>query len=296
VHDNEWGTPEQDVKRRDFTINGLFYDPFSNTIIDYVSGYEDLQKKYLRTIGQAYLRFKQDPVRMIRLIKFHARFNFEIDPEARLAMVECSSEILKSSQARIFEEILKMLESGSAEPFIDIMHEYRFLELLAPSLSRFLTLPEGEDILDLLYEADMRFPNHIPDRAVLLSCIVFPYLHKKLHEQFLSRNKMPHLGEVYEEIQNAISTLFRPFFTLPRRLRMQISSVLLSQYRMTPLNKQLPRKLKIPKDPDFPLALNFLSLRQELEPSLTKLFKEWQKAYEMIYGHRQNKRKHKVDA
>ena len=67
VHDNEWGTPEEDVLRRDFTINGLFYDPSNHTVIDYVGGWNDIQKKVLRTIGNAHYRFRQDPVRMIRL-------------------------------------------------------------------------------------------------------------------------------------------------------------------------------------------------------------------------------------
>ena len=74
VRDNIWGTEEEDVLRRDFTINGLFYDPENHTIIDYVNGYEDIEKKIIRTIGNPSVRFKQDPVRMIRLLKFYARF------------------------------------------------------------------------------------------------------------------------------------------------------------------------------------------------------------------------------
>jgi poly(A) polymerase len=78
LRDNDWGTPEQDALRRDFTINGLFYDPHTETVIDYVGGYPDIEKRILRTIGQPFLRFKQDPVRMLRLLKFRARFGFDI--------------------------------------------------------------------------------------------------------------------------------------------------------------------------------------------------------------------------
>ena len=117
LRDNKWGTPEQDVLRRDFTINGLFYDPSTQTIIDYVGGYPDLQKKVLRTIGQPFIRFRQDPVRMLRLIKFQARFGFDVDSAARIALLECRQEIVKSSSARIQEELLRMLESGASEPF-----------------------------------------------------------------------------------------------------------------------------------------------------------------------------------
>lgn len=105
IRDNKWGTPEQDVLRRDFTINGLFYDPSTQMIIDYVGGYPDLQKKVLRTIGQSFIRFRQDPVRMLRLLKFQARFGFDVDPAARVALLECRQEIVKSSPARIQEEL-----------------------------------------------------------------------------------------------------------------------------------------------------------------------------------------------
>ena len=78
TRDNEWGTAAEDVLRRDFTINGLFYDPTDHSVIDYVGGWEDIQSHTLRSIGDAAVRFRQDPVRMIRLLKFHARFGFTI--------------------------------------------------------------------------------------------------------------------------------------------------------------------------------------------------------------------------
>lgn len=294
VRDNEWGTPEQDVMRRDFTINGLFYDPATETIIDYVGGYPDLQKQYLRTIGQPYLRFKQDPVRMIRLLKFKARFNFDIDQDANIALAECSPEILKSSQARIFEELLRMLESGSAELFIDLMHEHRFLELLTPAFAQFLTLPDGEDVLDLLYEVDLRTKTGPLDRAVLLCCLTFPFLQKHIQVHFLDRGKIPHLGEIAQETQNAISNVFNPFFLIPRKLRMKMASIMITQFRMTPLQKQTPRRPRIPRDPDFPFALEFLDLRSTMEPALKRTWEQWSKAYTSPprHTHKRGPRRH----
>ena len=103
VRDNVWGTEEEDVLRRDFTINGLFYNPESGEVIDYVGGYPDLEKRILRTIGEPEVRFSQDPVRMIRLLKFCARFNFEIERPTFEALLNCKKEILKSSSARVLE-------------------------------------------------------------------------------------------------------------------------------------------------------------------------------------------------
>lgn len=293
VRDNEWGSPEQDVMRRDFTINGLFYDPASQTVIDYVGGYPDLQKKYLRTIGQPFLRFKQDPVRMIRLIKFQARFGFEVDPDAKVALAECRPEIMKSSQARIFEEILRMLESGASQAFLQLMNESGFLEHLMPPFSDFLETPAGEDVFSYLAEVDTRTRTTKPlDRGVLLSCLIFPLLQKFLQNRFIDRGKIPHLGEIQHETYQVISTLFQPFFLIPRKLRMKITSILTSQFRMTPYEKRAGRRPRIPRDPDFPLALEFLDLRTCLEPALKNILETWQEAFMHPAHRRHPQRKH----
>jgi poly(A) polymerase len=292
VRDNEWGSPEQDVMRRDFTINGLFYDPSNQTVIDYVGGYPDLQKKYLRTIGQPFLRFKQDPVRMIRLIKFQARFGFEVDPDAKVALAECRLEIMKSSQARIFEELLRMLESGAAESFMRLMNETGFLEHLMPAFAEFLETPEGGDVFSYLQEVDTRTKKTFLDRGLLVSCLVFPFLQKGLQTRFVDRGRIPHLGEIQQETHDVISTLFQPFFLIPRKLRMKITSILTSQFRMTPYEKRANKRPRIPRDPDFPLALEFLDLRTCLEPALKNIWETWQDVYLHPARKRHPPRKH----
>jgi poly(A) polymerase len=279
VRDNEWGTPEQDVLRRDFTINGLFYDPSNQTVIDFVDGYPDIKKRYLRTIGQPFLRFKQDPVRMIRMIKFQARFGFEVDVDAKVALAECRLEIMKSSQARIFEEFLRMLESGSAESFIRLMNENGFLEHLMPPLAELLEKPEGADVYSYLQEIDSRAGEIDLDRGLLLCCLTFPFLQSYIQTHFISRGRTPHLGEIQQETHDVISTVFQPFFILPRKLRMKMTSILTAQFRMTPFDKRPGRRIRIPRDPDFPLALQFLDLRTCLEPALKTTWEEWQDAY-----------------
>ncbi|CAM0117663.1 polynucleotide adenylyltransferase PcnB [Rhabdochlamydiaceae symbiont of Dictyostelium giganteum] len=292
LRDNVWGTPEQDVLRRDFTMNGLFYDPVSHTVIDFVGGYADIKKKYLRTVGLAFLRFKQDPVRMIRLLKFQARFDFTIDPEVTLALAECYPELAKSSQARVFEEILKMLESGYAEKFIDLMHEHRFFELLIPEFSHFLSSLEGEDTLDLLCEIDLLIKTEPLDRSILLAALCFPFLQKSLKIHFLDRKKSLSAPELYDEVQSVISQLFHPFFLIPRKLRMQVTAILTAQFRIKPLYPSKTLKIRIPRDPEFTYALTFFKLRSHLDPTLKSTFNKWQSAYEKLpLNHFQKKSK-----
>lgn len=279
LRDNKWGTPEEDALRRDFTINGLFYDPATQTIIDYVGGYPDIQKKVLRAIGQPFVRFRQDPVRMLRLLKFQARFGLEVDPSARIALLESRQEITKSSPNRIQEELLRMLESGASEPFFRLLTEHGMLHLLMPTLGEYLESSSGEKVFPYLKEIDTTFhapPNPPIDRALLLSSLVFPLLEDRLQVRYTDRERIPHLGEVFQEVQAQIDEVFLPFFHLPRRLRGSLAAILTTQYRLTPLEKKKNRRLRIPNDPEFPLALQFLALRSCLEPALQQTHEAWQ--------------------
>ena len=284
VRDNIWGSPKEDALRRDFTINGLFYDPATESIIDYVGGFEDIKKNYLRTIGQPHLRFKQDPVRMIRMLKFQARFGFEGDPDVRIALLESRHEILKSSQARIFEELLRMLESGSAKIFFHLMTLHGFMQLLLPLLGEFLDTEEGEEIYSYLEEIDSFFKQpreDTLDRPILLACLLYPILERRINTHFTEREKSPHLGEIQNETNELINETFHPFFHISRRLRMALTLILSSQLRFTPLDKKKRYRIRIPRDPDFILALKFFKLRTCLEPALSHMWEEWNQAFEL---------------
>ncbi len=281
IRDNVWGNPEEDVRRRDFTINGLFYDPATQMIIDYVGGYPDLQKKILRTIGQPFIRFRQDPVRMLRLLKFQARFGFEVDSAARIALLECRQEIVKSSPARIQEELLRMLESGAAESFFRLMTEHGLLHLMMPAFGEFMESAQGEGVLSYLKEIDTTFhepPHPLLPRPVLLSCLAFPLMEKRIQTRYSDRERLPHLGEIAKEANEQIHEIFLPFFHLSRRIKGSMISILTSQYRITPLEKKKGRRIRIPNDPEFFNALKFFEVRCALEPSLQTIWEEWSAA------------------
>lgn len=283
LRDNLWGSPEEDVLRRDFTINGLFYDPVNEIVIDYVDGLSDIKKKYLRTIGNPYVRFKQDPVRMIRLLKFRARLGFEIDPAALQALIECREAILQSSQARILEELLRMLESGASAPFFRLLADHYILSLLLPVLGDFLEInPDGE-IFAYLEEVDkyLTNPNSVPlKRPVLLSCLLFPILQHRLNSHIAFYNEIPHLGKIQSESFTLIKDVFDVFFRLPKRYKIQTVSILTSQYRITPFLQKKNTYIRIPKIADFGLALDFFMLRSFLEPGFQQIAQNWKLAYE----------------
>jgi len=278
VRDNVWGTEEEDVLRRDFTINGLFYDPEHQTVIDYVGGYPDLEKRVLRTIGQPEVRFAQDPVRMIRLIKFCARFNFDIDKPTFEALLNCKEEIIKSSSARILEELLRMLESGAAKTFFHLLHEYGLLKPLLPSLSAYFDRTPDNEVLALLCELDAEVRKAPLDRSVLLSALTFPLLRHRLLLRAQKSDRPFHLGIIQEEAQRAIDDAFSPFFILPRRISGLMMFILASQFRIQPLDDKPLRRPRLPRDPAFHFALQLFKVRAAIQPNLLPFYTIWTEA------------------
>ncbi len=133
-HDNTFGTPEQDAFRRDFTINALFYDISTFSIIDYVGGLDDLRAGLVRMIGDPDVRLREDPVRMLRAVALASRLGFRIDPPVLEAIRRHRRDIAKSSPARLLEEYYKILRSGFAEATIRRLAEIGLIEPTAKEL------------------------------------------------------------------------------------------------------------------------------------------------------------------
>jgi len=279
VHDNIWGSPEEDALRRDFTMNGLFYDPSTHTIIDYVGGWNDIHHHLLKTIGDPSIRFKQDPVRMIRLLKFCARFGFTIEPSTMRALTKCLDEIVKSSPARILEEMLRMLESGASAPFFKLLSETGMLELLFPCLEHFMQGNHGKEVYHLLSTADKIQGNNTKktiDRAILTACLLFPILEREIHATFLQHNKIPHYGEIMDLTNSLIKgILISSFSNFPKRLSAEVAFILSTQYRLVPLDNTRHNRTRILHNREFELALKFLKLRALANNDLVEAYTHW---------------------
>ena len=283
LRDNRWGTEEEDVLRRDFTINALFYDPTSRTLLDYVGGYEDIQHKLLRSIGDPFARFKQDPVRMIRLLKFRARFGFSIEKETELALIRCRDEIVKSAPARILEEVFKMLESGHASPFFEQLGSFQFLEILFPCFHHFFCGTTCEIAYNYLKTIDTFHQKQTAtlDRAFLMAALVFPILEQELltlaedRQGTVAFNDILHLSN---SLLRGIST--SSFAHFPRKILAVAHYIITQQFRLTPLKGNPRWNMRIPHTQDFELAFQFLNLRASINPTLKEFYFGWKKALE----------------
>ena len=134
--DNVFGTAEEDARRRDFTINGLFYDVEAGEVIDYVGGLADLEGRLVRTIGEPDIRFREDPVRILRAIKFAARLGFSIEPATYQAILTHRHEIAKSAPPRVLEEVYRLLRGGAARASVELLLQTDVATILAPELAR----------------------------------------------------------------------------------------------------------------------------------------------------------------
>jgi poly(A) polymerase len=141
--DNTFGTPQEDAFRRDFTVNALFYSPQTFHVIDYPGGVDDLTARLIRTIGDPELRMREDPVRMMRAVRFGAKLGFEIEPATRAAIERYRGDLEKASVPRLVEETYKTLAQAEAAHALVLMEELGLLEFVMPILSAHIKTGAG---------------------------------------------------------------------------------------------------------------------------------------------------------
>lgn len=135
LRDNAYGTPKEDARRRDLTINGLFYDMKTFSVLDYVNGVRDLKARVVRMINDPDVSFAEDPVRMLRAVRHAARTGFEIEDRTMDSIIRNHPDILQANSSRLLEELLKDLRSGAAAPFFKALFQAHLLGDLLPTLS-----------------------------------------------------------------------------------------------------------------------------------------------------------------
>jgi poly(A) polymerase len=174
-HDNTFGTPEEDAFRRDFTLNALFYDIESRSIIDYVGGLEDIHAGLIRCIGVPEERFQEDPVRMLRAVALAARLDFRIDEPILGAIERYRGELARSAPARLMEEVYKVLRAGAAEKTFRMLVETGLLAALAPEVPGRIsdTFWQSLRAIDHYRRAFKRNPESLGN-AILLGSLLIP--------------------------------------------------------------------------------------------------------------------------
>jgi Poly A polymerase head domain/Probable RNA and SrmB- binding site of polymerase A/Polymerase A arginine-rich C-terminus len=175
-HDNVFGNAEEDARRRDFTINALFYDVDEGRVVDHVGGKADLGERLVRTIGNPDVRMREDPVRILRAIRFAAKCGLRIEPETFAAMKQHVAEIPRCAPPRVLEEVLKLLRSGASRRCLELMRDVGALRVLLPPVADHLERrgpQEAERHLRALDALDAHVRvGEVPSDAVLLATLL----------------------------------------------------------------------------------------------------------------------------
>jgi poly(A) polymerase len=143
LRDNVFGTPEEDALRRDFTVNALFYAIADFSVIDYVGGMQDLRNGLIRTIGDPLVRFTEDPVRMVRAVRFAAILGFEIEEKTYMAILELKEKVALASPARMYEEVLKLFLLGEGEKTYQLLRKTGLFGVIFPRLNEWVDTEES---------------------------------------------------------------------------------------------------------------------------------------------------------
>ncbi len=231
TEDNTFGTPREDAYRRDFTINGLFYDIATYAVIDHVGGLDDLAAGLIRTIGDPDIRFQEDPVRMMRAVEFASRLGFAITPDAYEAILRHRKEIVKSAPPRVTEELAQSLRGGHALPTLLLLREVGLLDVLMPELAAVLRQIDPDHahgtghlfwaLLDVL-DAERR-RGRVFDDAVLFALLFLPIVRSRVRDA--SPEGEPDLLALSTIIEEVVSPLaFR--MSLPRAATDRIKQAL----------------------------------------------------------------------
>lgn len=280
LRDNVYGTQEQDAVRRDFTINALFYDPATEEIWDYHGGYDDLKKRRLRMIGDADQRYREDPVRMLRAVRFAASRGMEIDQASREPIKALAPLLANVPPSRLFDEMLKLLLSGHAYDCVMALRKEGLHHGLLPMLDVILEQPLGERfVMMALKNTDTRIKN---EQSVSPSFLFASLLwHEVLAEwKKLESANMPPVPALYQAMDHVIEQQAVKL-AIPRRYGGDMKEIWVMQPRF--LQRSGRRPYRLLENPRFRAAYDFLLLRcasGEVDASIGEWWTRFQHADE----------------
>ncbi|HMR78522.1 MAG TPA: polynucleotide adenylyltransferase PcnB [Polyangiaceae bacterium] len=250
-NDNVFGEAHEDAERRDFTINGLFYDIEECQVLDWVKGMPDIRRRVVHTIGDPVVRFQEDPIRILRAIKFSARLDFGISPDVYDAIVQCRGTLSMAARPRLFEEVLRLMRGGACHRSIWLAWETGVLDVVLPELSAYLSDEDASarETWGLLSRVDARtreVGRPLDDVVLFTSLLLGPIREACFGER-------DRVSAAYEFLEPVVDRL-----NVPRRIADAIRRVIAILPRL-----QAGKTGRFSKTPLYPLALEVLALADQ---------------------------------
>ncbi|NOX08522.1 MAG: polynucleotide adenylyltransferase PcnB [Gammaproteobacteria bacterium] len=284
LRDNVYGSIDDDVWRRDFTINALYYDIKDYSIIDYVGGMQDIKDGLLRLIGDTEERYREDAVRMLRAIRFAAKLGFRIDPESERAIPQMGALLREIPSARIFEEVLKLFMSGAALETFELLRHYDLFKYLFPMTDESLALEvehfPDRMLIQALKNTDSRIQQGKPVTPAFLYAALLWHPMQIRMQEVMTRDTGDEVVSSTRVMQIASSEIVREqvrVTSLPKRFSLPMREIWSLQHRFE--QRAGKRPLRLLTHPRFRAAYDFLLLREvagEVDKSLCDWWTEIQ--------------------
>ncbi|PHR84608.1 MAG: poly(A) polymerase [Colwellia sp.] len=277
LRDNIYGTIDEDAERRDFTINALYYSTKDFKVYDFANGIKDIEDKIIRLIGDPETRYREDPVRMLRAIRFATKLDMQISPETSAPIKELSTLMANIPAARMFEEFLKLFIAGKAVANYEQLRSYNLFTYFFPAVEQ--ELNNNNQLLErfimlAMENTDNRINNEQRvTPAFLFAAMLWYPLQKHIQQININNQLAPQdaffaaLSEIMPEQQRSIA--------IPKRFQGVMKDIWILQDKLA--RREGKRAFKSFEHPKFRAGYDFLLLRAEIEntPALIELAKWW---------------------
>ncbi|WP_072015208.1 polynucleotide adenylyltransferase PcnB [Pseudescherichia vulneris] len=278
LRDNIFGSIEDDAQRRDFTINSLYYSVADFSVRDYVGGMQDLEEGVIRLIGNPETRYREDPVRMLRAVRFAAKLHMRISPETAEPIARLATLINDVPPARLFEESLKLLQAGNGFDTYQLLREYSLFQPLFPTITRFFT-EKGDSSMEriinlVLKNTDTRIQNDMRVNPAFLFAAMLWYPQLETAQKIAQESGLTYHDAFALAMNDVLDEACRTL-AIPKRITTLVRDIWQLQLRMS--RRQGKRAWKLMEHPKFRAAYDLLALRAEIEGNheLQRLVQWW---------------------
>ena len=279
LRDNVYGTLDQDAARRDLTINALYLDPLQHLILDDLNGIEDIKKRTIRIIGDPAGRYREDPVRMLRVARFAAKLGFNVDPATQEAIGECRHLLADIPSARLFDEAIKLFMSGHAAETFEQLRRHDLLETLFPEAVDALDLEGAQELItQAMKNTDGRIARDKPvTPAFLFAALLWPAVALRSDEIVRAGNAD---GSPVNAAGQEILARSLQRVSIPKRFSIPMREIWELQPR---LDKCSPKRAKsILALRRFRAAFDLLLLRRDQDEELSGAVKFWEEQQQLF--------------
>lgn len=289
LRDNIYGTIEEDAERRDFSINALYYNINNFSVYDFAGGIGDIQQRTIRLIGDPETRYREDPVRMLRAVRFAVKLAMQIEPQTKAPINSLAPLLANIPAARMFEEFNKLFLSGNALATFTMLREFNLFKYFFPATDTLLNEPQTQQemlafISIAMRNTDQRIKQNqrVTPAFLLATMLWYPLTH---YIAQLKQNSTLSAQDIFFEALAAILAEQQPCIAIPKRFLAVMKDIWILQERLTALDAK--RATKAFEHPKFRAGYDFLLLRAEINPEQFQTSAQWWHDFQQNNPHTQ---------